>query len=214
VFPQLVERYIEQQLVTKAAAAANIADRPGVKQRIALVTRGVINQAYIEERIKAQVTDDRLHAEYRKAIAQLPKREQVHARHILVHSEKEAEALIAELKAGGDFAVIAAKKSIDPAARSGGDLGFFTQEQMVPEFSAAAFKLKPGEFTATPVKTQYGWHVIKVEERRIAPPPKFSDMANELKRRLSENAFKDIVDALRAKAKVVIVGASPATPGK
>ena len=178
------------------------------------MTRSLIGQAYLEERIRQQVTDVRLHEEYQKTIALQPKREQIHARHILVKTKAEAEAIIAELKAGGDFAAIARKKSMDPSARSGGDLGFFTKEQMVPAFSAAAFKLAPGEYTAEPVKTQFGWHVIKVDGRRDATPPKFSDMENELRRSLTEKAYKDIVDGLRAEAKVVVVGAAKSTPAK
>ena len=101
-----------------------------------------------------------------KAVKLAPARE-IRARHILVATEAEARRIIAELKAGGDFAAIAKAKSADPgSAGKGGDLGYFTKGQMVPEFEAAAFALRPGEFTEQPVKTQFGWHIIKVEDRR------------------------------------------------
>jgi parvulin-like peptidyl-prolyl isomerase len=99
--------------------------------------------------------------------AKLDPAREIRARHILVGTEKEAKGIIAELKAGGDFATIAKAKSTDRgSAGKGGDLGYFTKGQMVPEFEAAAFALRPGQFTEEPVKTQYGWHIIKVEDRR------------------------------------------------
>ena len=158
------------------------------------------------------MTDARLHEEYQKAVALEPKREEVRARHILVKTKEEAAAVIAELKAGGDFAEIAKKKSSDPSGRAGGDLGFFTREQMVPTFSEAAFKLKPGEYTTEPVQSQFGWHVIRVEERRVAGARKYEDMVDDLRQTLSEKAYEGIVGDLRTKAKVVIVGASKIQP--
>ena len=212
IFSKLVERYVDQKLIGEAARKAGVADRPGVKQQIALLTESVLNQAYMEDRIRQQVSDARLHEEYQKAVVLEPKREEVHARHILVKTKEEATAVIAELKAGGDFTEIAKKKSSDPSGRAGGDLGFFTRDQMVPAFSEAAFKLKPGEYTTEPVQTQFGWHVIKVEERRVAGARKYEDMADELRQSLSEKAYEGVVGELRAKAKVVIVGESKIKP--
>src|ERR1700739_5083039 len=96
--------------------------------------------------------------------------EEVHARHILVEGEDEAKAIIEQLKGGADFAKLAKEKSKDPGAAEGGDLGYFTKDQMVPEFAEVAFKLDKGQ-VSEPVKTQFGWHIIKVEARRSAPPP-------------------------------------------
>jgi len=212
IFSKLVDRYVDQKLIGDAARKEGIGERPEVKQQIALLTESVLNQAYVTDRIRQQVTDARLHEEYQKAVALEPKREEVRARHILVKTKEEAAAVIAELKAGGDFAEIAKKKSSDPSGRGGGDLGFFTREQMVPAFSEAAFKLKPGEYTAEPVQTQFGWHVIKVEERRVAGARKYEDMVDDLRQTLSEKAYEGVVGELRAKAKVVIVGASKIQP--
>lgn len=212
IFSKLVERYVDQKLIGDAARKEGIGERPEVKQQIALLTESVLNQAYVTDRIRQQVTDARLHEEYQKAVALEPKREEVRARHILVKTKEEAAAVIAELKAGGDFAEIAKKKSSDPSGRAGGDLGFFTREQMVPTFSEAAFKLKPGEYTTEPVQSQFGWHVIRVEERRVAGARKYEDMVDDLRQTLSEKAYEGIVGDLRTKAKVVIVGASKIQP--
>ena len=206
IFSQLVERYVDQKLIGQAARKTGVAERPEVKQQIALLTESVLTQAYMDDKIRQQVTESRLHEEYQKAVALEPKREEVRAQHILVKTKEEAEQVIKELKAGGDFAAIAKKKSIDPSGRSGGDLGYFTRDQMVPAFSEAAFKLKPGEYTTEPVQTQFGWHVIKVEDRRVAGARKFEDMADELRQTLSEKAYEGVVKDLRAKSKVVIVG--------
>ena len=212
IFSQLVERYIDQKLIGQAARKAGVADRPEVKQQIALLTESVLSQAYMDDKIRPQVTESRLHEEYQKAVALEPKREEVRAQHILVKTKEEAEQIIKELKAGGDFAAIAKKKSLDPSGRTGGDLGYFTRDQMVPAFSDAAFKLKPGEYTTEPVHTQFGWHVIKVEDRRVAGSRKFEEMADELRQNLSEKAYEGVVKDLRAKAKVVIVGQSKIKP--
>jgi peptidyl-prolyl cis-trans isomerase C len=212
IFSQLVERYIDQKLIGQAARKTGMADRPEVKQQIALLTESVMSQAYMDEKIRPQVTESRLHEEYQKAVALEPKREEVRAQHILVKTKEEAEQVIKALKAGGNFAEIAKKQSLDPSGRSGGDLGYFTRDQMVPAFSEAAFKLKPGEYTTEPVHTQFGWHIIKLEDRRVAGARKFEDMADELRQNLSEKAYEGVVKDLRAKAKVVIVGESKIKP--
>jgi len=128
--------------------------------------------------------------------------EEVHARHILVANEDAAKKIIADLKKGGDFAALAKQHSTDPGAQNGGDLGFFKKDDMVPAFAEAAFALKPGEISATPVKTQFGYHVIKVEERRAAPPPSFEEAKEELRQRVIQEAVSKVSDAALAGAKV------------
>jgi peptidyl-prolyl cis-trans isomerase C len=99
----------------------------------------------------------------------------------LLETEEDAKAVIAELKGGADFAETAKAKSTGPSADNGGDLGFFTKGRMVPEFSEAAFAMKVGEVSSTPVQTQFGWHVIKVDDRRQAPPPSFEESVDQLR---------------------------------
>ncbi|MFN3075939.1 MAG: peptidylprolyl isomerase [Alphaproteobacteria bacterium] len=113
---------------------------------------------------------------------------------------------------GGDFSKVAEKSSSDPSKDRGGDLGFFSKDEMVPQFAEAAFKMKPGEMTDTPVKTQFGWHVIKVEEHRVAPPPKFEEVKEEVRSDVAETKVRRIVTDLRSKAQIKLFNAdgSPA----
>jgi peptidyl-prolyl cis-trans isomerase C len=120
--------------------------------------------------------------------------------------------VLAQLKAGADFAELARKLSTDPGARNGGDLGFFKQGDMVPEFAEVAFALKPGEVSPAPVHTQFGWHVIRVEERRTAPPPGFAQMEEELRRQLLQERVRTVVDRIRAAAVVERLDQPPPNP--
>ncbi|MFA7429589.1 MAG: peptidylprolyl isomerase, partial [Rhodospirillaceae bacterium] len=122
--------------------------------------------------------------------------------HILVDSEDAAKAIITDLKKGGDFAAIAKEKSSDPGAANGGDLGWFTKGTMVPEFAEAAYALKPGAITEAPVKTQFGWHIIKVEDRRKAEPPTFDEAKEDLRAQMAEEAVTEVLAGLRKDAKV------------
>ena len=150
---------------------------------------------------KAATTDDAMKKVYEDASKQITGEQEVHARHILVETEDEAKAIAAELKKGADFAELAKKKSKDPGASDGGDLGFFTKEQMVPEFSAVAFELEPGKIS-DPVKSQFGWHVIKVEEKRSRKAPDFEQVKGQIETYVTRKAQADYVAKLREAAKV------------
>src|SRR5207249_5540110 len=142
-----------------------------------------------------------MHKVYDDAIGQMKKEPEVRARHILVETEDEAKAVVAELKKGADFAELAKAKSKDPGSADGGDLGYFTKDQMVPEFSEVAFKLYPGQLS-NPVKTQFGWHVIKVEDRRTKQPPEFDKVKDQIEAYLARKAQTDFITKLRQSAKV------------
>jgi peptidyl-prolyl cis-trans isomerase C len=138
---------------------------------------------------------------YDEAVKQIEGEQEVHARHILVESEDEAKAIEAELKKGADFAELAKTKSKDPGASDGGDLGFFTKDQMVPEFATVAFTLEPGK-VSDPVKTQFGWHVIKVEEKRNRKAPDFEQVKPQIETYVMRKAQAEYVAKLREAAKV------------
>jgi peptidyl-prolyl cis-trans isomerase C len=142
-----------------------------------------------------------MHKIYDEAIKQTPNEEEVHARHILVATEGEAKDIEAQLKKGADFAALAKEKSKDPGAAEGGDLGYFTKEQMVPEFAEAAFKLEKGQ-TSDPVKTQFGWHIIKLEDKRIKPTPTFDQVKGQLQSYVARRAQAELVDKLRKTATI------------
>ena len=207
VFPQLVERLVDQKLIAAAARKTGLADRPDVQARFRMLREGVLNQLYMDERLKAGITDEKLRDAYQKMVALEPKKEEVHARHILVKTKEEALAIIAQIGKGADFIALAKVKSTGPSGRNGGDLGFFAAGQMVPPFSEAAFGLKKGEVTRDPVKTQFGWHVIKVEDRRISGSRRFEEVADTLRQQMTEAIFEKEVQTLRAKAKIDIIGA-------
>src|SRR6516225_4836448 len=143
----------------------------------------------------------RIEFERHKAIKQTPNEQEVHARHILVATEGEAKDIEAQLKNGADFATLAKEKSKDPGAAEGGDLGYFTKDQMVPEFAEAAFKLDKGQIS-DPVKTQFGWHIIKVEDKRIKPTPTYDEVKGQLENYVARRAQAELVDNLRKSATI------------
>lgn len=205
--PQLIERLIDQMVVADAARKAGFLKRPDIQRRIASVTESILNDIYMSERVNSVVTETRVRDAYQKSIALEPKKEEVRARHILVKTKAEAMAIIAELKGGADFAGLAKSKSTGPSGRSGGDLGYFGFKQMVPPFSQAAFSLKPGEITHEPVKTQFGWHIIKVEDRRVSGSGNYEEAAGKIRQELTDKIFQETVSGLRAKAKIDITSA-------
>ena len=156
---------IDMKIVAKAAEDKKIENNDDFKKRLAFTRNRLLMDSLLASEGKAATTDEAMKKVYDDAAKQITGEQEVHARHILVETEDEAKAVEAELKKGADFAELAKKKSKDPGASDGGDLGFFTKDQMVPEFSAVAFSLEPGKIS-DPVKSQFGWHIIKVEEKR------------------------------------------------
>ena len=137
--------------------------------------------------------------------------EEVHARHILVETEDEAKAILEQIKGGADFAALAKEKSKDPGAADGGDLGYFTKDQMVPEFAEVAFKMYPGQLS-NPVKTQFGWHLIKVEDKRQRPVPELEAIKEQIDAYLVRRAQSEYVAKLRQTAKIDRLDAPRAPP--
>ncbi|MBN9581694.1 MAG: peptidylprolyl isomerase [Afipia sp.] len=197
----LIAFLIDMNIVAKAAEDKKIGDNPEFKQRLAFARNRLLMDTLLANEGKAAITDAAMKKVYEEATKQVAGEVEVHARHILVPTEEEAKAIKAELDKGADFAKLAKEKSKDPGAADGGDLGFFTKEQMVPEFSAAAFALEPGKISA-PVKTQFGWHIIKVEEKRDRKPPTFDQVKSQIETFVTRKAQADYVTQLRAAAKV------------
>lgn len=201
LYDTLLDNVISSRLMVEAARKQGLESEDDVKQRIQRAADRVLTEAYLTRLIDNAVTDEALKAAYDDFKASFTPEEEVRARHILVASEDEAKAVKAELDKGGDFAKIAADKSTDPGAANGGDLGFFTADRMVKPFADAAFAMKPGEIS-DPVQSQFGWHVIKLEERRKQPVPSFEDKKQELEVQLQREAVDDALEALKADAKV------------
>jgi peptidyl-prolyl cis-trans isomerase C len=206
--PAMVDTLINTQLIQEAADKEHLQDDPEVKRRLAEAEEEIVRQVYVERLVSKGLTEPKLHAAYDEYIKTMPPQEEVDAKHILVKNEDEAKKIITQLERGADFNRLAKDKSIDPAGKdNGGDLGWFTKDQMVPEFANAAFALKKGQYTKTPVKTRFGWHVIKLVDRRAAPPPSFDDVKRQLAMRVQGEEIGERVKALRAKAKIEVYGA-------
>lgn len=202
VFPPLVERLIDGRLLLIEGRKKGLAKDPEVKERMARIEDQVIQTVYLTRAVKARLTDDVLKKRYDELVKANPSELEVHARHILVKTEDEAKDAIKELKGGADFAELAKKRSSGPSAPKGGDLGFVKKGEVVKEFADAAFALKDGQYTETPVKTEFGWHVIKVDERRMSQPPSFAEAKDQLTRDASQETVTAIVGDLREHAKI------------
>jgi peptidyl-prolyl cis-trans isomerase C len=198
----LINYLVDVTVLSQAAEKQKLEDRPDVKHRLAFDHNRLLMEALLQDAGKAALSDEAEHKLYDEAIKQVKAEEEVHARHILVVSEDEAKAILAQLKGGADFIVLAKEKSKDPgSAESGGDLGYFTKEQMVPEFAEVAFKLGKGQLS-DPVKTQFGWHIIKVEDRRMKPTPTFEQVKPQIENYIAHRAQAELVENLRKSANV------------
>ena len=198
-------------VLSQTAEQQKLGERPDVKRRLAFDRNRLLMEALLQDAARAAVSDEAEHNVYDEAVKQMPAEEEVHARHILLPTEDEAKAVLADLKKGGDFAAAAKEKSKDPAAAEGGDLGYFTKDQMVPEFSAVAFKLGKGELSE-PVKTQFGWHIIKVEDKRIKPTPSFDQVKTQIDNYIAHRAQAALVDKLRSGANIERLDQPAAAP--
>ncbi|MGI9464977.1 MAG: peptidylprolyl isomerase, partial [Aestuariivirgaceae bacterium] len=161
-----------------------------------------LRDAYVENNVTSKITDEQVRARYDDVIGKQPAETEIRARHILSKTEDEAKAIIAELDKGGDFAELAKAKSTGPSGPRGGDLGFFGKGQMVPQFEKAAFALEPGAHSPAPVQTQFGWHVIKIEESREKPKPAFDTVKDQVRNAIAGERIQAALQELRAKVKI------------
>ncbi|BBK34483.1 peptidyl-prolyl cis-trans isomerase C [Stella humosa] len=208
IFPLVVDQVVSSRLLSDAGRSQNLQNDPDVKNQMARLEERVIERVYLTRVVEKAVTEEKLKAKYAEFVKTQPVGEEVKASHILLEKEDDAKRLTAELEKGGDFARAAREKSIDPSGReNGGDLGFFQKEQMVPEFSAAAFAMKKGETTKMPVKSQFGWHIIRVTDRRQMAAPTFEAAREELSSELTREAVDAHVKGLREGAKVELFNA-------
>lgn len=219
-FPQadqmaaLIKGVIDIRLMAQAAEAAAMDKDLQMQSTLAYVHDKALRNAYLQDKLEAAVTDATLKARYDAEVAKFVPEDEIHAVHILVNTEDEAKAIIAQLDQGGDFAAIAKDKSTDKGSgQAGGDLGWFGKGQMVQPFEDAAFSLDVGQYTKTPVKSDFGFHVIKVLEKRKSVPPSFEARKDDLARQLGRETILAVIDALHADAKIEIMpppGAAPA----
>ena len=201
----LAEYLIDNALFAEAAIAAKIAADPAFEEQMQYVRRRLLREQYFEKQLKGAISEADAKKIYDQRVAQLKSENEVAARHILVDNEEKAKEILAKIKAGGDFAALAKENSTDTGSKEqGGFLGYFGRGQMVPEFEKAAFTMIKGQ-VSEPVKTNFGWHIIKLEDRRRKPPPSFDDVKETILNSLAVLKAQEVVAALRKKANVEYV---------
>ncbi|MBL4756285.1 MAG: peptidylprolyl isomerase [Rhizobiales bacterium] len=200
----LIDVMINLTLLASAAEASEISQTPEFIRRLNYVRLRALRDLYFEQEIETQITPEAIEAAYQAQIANVPIEVEIHARHILVETEDEAKALVEALEGGADFEELAQEKSTGPSGANGGDLGFFGENDMVPAFGTVAFSLEDGEISA-PVQTQFGWHVIKVEERRNKELPALEAVSSQVRDVLIRERFAEVIANLKAASTVTIV---------
>ncbi len=204
----LLSYLIDVTLIAKAAEAQKLAQTPDFERRAAFARQKVLMGALLDKESKGAAKEEAMKKIYDDSVAQNKPVEEVRARHILVETEEKAKEVLAKLKAGGDFTELAKAESKDTGSADGGDLGYFAKEQMVPEFAEAAFKLEKGALSE-PVKTQFGWHIIKLEDKRNKPVPEYEQVKGQIENYVVRRAQTELVGKLREAAKVERIGQKP-----
>ena len=197
------DELINREVLYQEAAKEGIANRPDVKAQLAVTQQSVVLRALLQDYVsKHPISDADVKARYDQLSKQMGGQE-YHLHHILVDNEQQAKDITAKLKAGGDFDALAKQYSKDPgSAAHGGDLNWSDPKAYVPEFSAAALKLKKGQITDTPVQTKFGWHIIRLDDTRPIQPPAFADVKDQLLKQMQQEQLQTWEGALRAKAKI------------
>ncbi|HBA43761.1 MAG TPA: peptidylprolyl isomerase [Alphaproteobacteria bacterium] len=202
IYEQLVARLIDRKLLaTEAFRNQQLEDKETLR-RAQFAVEDVVLTAFVSQKVNALLTEEALRADYAELTADMDGMEEVEARHILVRSREEAQALIKQIADGADFAELAKKNSVGPSASSGGSLGFFQRGQMVPAFEDAAFALSPGGVSAEPVESKFGWHVIKVEQKRPVQAPSFEEALPQLRSAANNDIVSKLVGDLREGATI------------
>lgn len=195
---------IEIKLMAKKAVDDGLDKTEDFKRQMDFLRERALHSAEVEAIVSKAVTDKDVRARYDKQIADQPPESEIHARHILVKTEKEARDIIKQLDEGADFEKLAVEHSTGPSGPKGGDLGYFSKGQMVPSFEKAAFALDVGEYTKEPVQTQFGWHIIKVEDKRAKQPPSFDSVKDQIRNSLMRETYVAAVSKMRDAATIEI----------
>lgn len=196
---------IEVRLLAAAAQAAGLDEKPAFQRRMKLLRQRALHTGFVETEVAAKMTEEQVRKRYDQEVANTPPVNEIKARHILVKSKEEALAIIEELDGGADFVELAKEKSTGPSGPNGGDLGYFGPGQMVPPFEEAAFKLDVGNYSKEPVETQFGWHVILVEDKRAQQPPSYDEVKEQIRGVLFREVYAKLVEELRGGAEVNIL---------
>jgi peptidyl-prolyl cis-trans isomerase C len=203
IYPQILQKMIATKVVAQKGYAAGIQNTPEVKDRAKELEAQVVAEAYVHQQVEPKITDAKIKERYDELAAKFKPQDEVRARHILVKTEDEANDIIKQLKGGADFAKLAEDRSKDTgSAKQGGDLGYFVHDAMVKPFADAAFAMKVGDVSTAPVKTEFGYHIIKVEDKRKSSPPPLAEVKDQIANQLGQELTNDEVKSLEAKAKI------------
>ncbi|WP_306119503.1 MULTISPECIES: peptidylprolyl isomerase [unclassified Roseitalea] len=195
---------IDIKLMAEGAERAEMDETEAFQARLDFLRDRALHNAYFQSEVVDEIDEEDVRARYDSEIASAPAENEIRARHILVETREDAEAVIDALEGGADFAELAAERSTGPSGPRGGDLGYFTRGRMVEPFEQAAFELDPGSFTQEPVQTDFGWHVIKVEDRRPVQPPPFEQVSQQVRSLLLRERYMDLLQDLRESAEIDI----------
>ncbi len=206
LFELAVQQLVNAKLVEKKAAQANLENDEAVKEQLDQAKEQIVRNVFIQRQIEERMTDEKMQALYKAYAERVGDIQETKASHILVDSKETAEELISKVKKGADFAELAKENSTGPSAERGGDLGWFAKGEMVPEFSEAAFAAEPGDIVDEPVQTQFGWHVIKVEDRRNREVPPMEEVSQMLENQLRRQVLDTMIKEWRAQAEVDVYG--------
>ena len=201
-FDQLLGEMITGRLAAAKAREQGIDKDADVARKMKQAAEQVLGEAYLVGAIQNAVSEAELQAAYERLVADTASREELRASHILVESEEKAMSLIKQLDGGADFAELAQTHSTGPSKTQGGDLGYFGRGRMVPAFEAAVYDLNIGDHSASPVQTQFGWHVIKLVDKRVQPAPALDAVRAQLTSSLQAQTFATVVEELRAGATI------------
>jgi peptidyl-prolyl cis-trans isomerase C len=210
----LINYLTDMTLLSQQAEAQKVQDEPEFKRRLAFMRQKALMEALLRDIDKTALTPEAMRSVYNEAVKQISDEQEVHARHILFRvpdakdekaskaAEEKAKAALARIKKGEDFATVAKELTEDPPGKqNGGDLGYFTKDQMVPEFSEKAFSMEKGQ-VSDPVKTAFGWHIIKVEDKRKRKPPEFDAVKDQIETFVTRKAQIQLLNKLRQQAKI------------
>lgn len=202
LFPLALEQVINNKIINAKASTSSLGTDPEVEQLVTQAKDQIIRNVYIDRQIDAEISQKKLLKAYEELLNEIGEVQETKARHILVEDEAKAREVITKLEEGGDFETLAKENSTGPSAENGGELGWFAKTEMVPEFAEAAFALEPNAYTKDPVQTQFGWHIIKVEDRRKRPEPDFELVKPQLEAKLRQDVLNDLVSGWQKEAKI------------
>ncbi len=203
IYPLALEQVINTRLVQNKAEDSGLENDPEVQQQLSMAKQQIVRSIYVQRQVDKEISESDLKKEYDDKIGKSPDQQEFKAAHILVEDKAAAEAVIKKLEAGEDFAKLAAESSNDPGNKNnGGDLGWFTKDAMVPDFAEPVFKMKKGDVSKTPIETQFGWHVVKVEDIRSKEKPKFEDVKPQIQVELRRQKLEAMLDKWKSAAKI------------